>query len=531
MFGFLGTIDEAKIYNQALTSAEITLLTDFCQGNTEGSASDKLVAQLQLNETMGTLAKDSQGDNPGTLVNGTFFESVGGELGGGVTFDGNNDYIAVANSADINIDRRSGTQLWSHGGGIGLGGINGGTRFHSGIVNEIGINGFTGDIANLEIYNQALSQESIANLADLETPDNEVVVVPPVSEPQKFNADKDNFNYSGRVDWQNPQAPAFSYPGTAVEFKFTGTSLQIEFSEDNWGGENYIDVYIDGNPKPKTIKLQRQGGQPIVYDIAQGLENKVHDAVVVKRVDYLTGEFNFHSIIIDGQLLPAEPDSERTIEVYGDSISAARAVEYGGTGVRDPQGDLSAISNAYYSYASILARDYDAELSLVAQSGVPLIDGFGYWNNGTGTEAFYDKIKPLDNAPNWDFSNYTPDLVVISLGQNDASSIGLDKDLSNEAWKDRYKQFIANLRAKYPDSYFVGMFPNMYHNPQWDIYLTDAIAEYRQEYNDDRVFSLIHEQVTPGHPRISEQQLMADTLREFIDGTLTDNGFTWDVVK
>lgn len=450
MFGLLGTIDQGEIYNQALTSTEITLLADFYNENLEELASDQLVAQLQLDETSVNQAGDSQGDNPGTLINGTFFRPVGSELGGGVTFDGNKNYF------------------------------------------------------------------------------NTIVVVPPVSKTQKFTADNDNFNYSGRVDWQNSQSPAFSYPGTAVEFKFTGTSLKIEFSEDNWGEENYIDVYIDGNPKPKTIKLQRQGGQPIVYDIAAGLENQVHNAVVVKRADYLTGEFNFHSIIIDGQLLPAEPASERTIEVYGDSISAAHAVEYQGIGVRDPQGDLSNISNAYYSYASILARNYDAELSLIAQSGVSLIDGFGFWNNGTGTEAFYDKIKPLDNAPSWDFSNYTPDLVVIALGQNDASSIGLDRDLSSEAWKDRYKQFIANLRTKYPNSYFVGMFPNMHHDPQWDIYLTDAIAEYRVEYNDNRAFSLIHEQVTPGHPRISEQQLMADTLKEFIDGTLTDHGFNWN---
>ncbi|MGL6342961.1 MAG: hypothetical protein ACRC80_27955, partial [Waterburya sp.] len=71
-----------------------------------------------------------------------------------------------------------------------------------------------------------------------------------VSNPQKITADNENFNYSGRIDWQNPQAPAFGYPGTAVKFKFTGTSLQIELSEDNWGDANFIDVYLDDNPQP-----------------------------------------------------------------------------------------------------------------------------------------------------------------------------------------------------------------------------------------------------------------------------------------
>lgn len=353
------------------------------------------------------------------------------------------------------------------------------------------------------------------------------------SEPsaQKITADNANFNYSGRVNWQDPQAPAFGFPGRVVEFRFTGTSLKLELSEDNWGDGNYLDIYLDGNPNPKTIELKPGDSQPIIYNVAEGLENKVHQAVIVKRNDYITGEFNFHGIIIDGQLRSPNPDSPRKIEVYGDSISAGAAVEYEATGVRDPEGDNNHLSNAYYSYASILARNYDAELSLVAQSGASLMDGFGFWHGGTSAESFYDKLKPLKDSPEWDFSNYHPDLVIIALGQNDSGSIRIGKDVSAETWKKHYKQLIANLRAKHPDTYFIGMFPNMYHDRAWDNYIIEAIAEYREEYDDDRVFSLIHEQVTPGHPRISEQQQMSDTLTEFIDTTLVENGFNWNVAK
>lgn len=346
---------------------------------------------------------------------------------------------------------------------------------------------------------------------------------------QRIVPDRLNFNYSGRIDWQDPQAPTFGFPGTAVEFKFRGTSLQLELSEDKWNSGNYLDVYLNDNPEPITLELEPNNGKPMVYDIAEGLENKVHQVKILKRTDYIKGEFDLNSVIIDGELLPAEPDSPRQIEVYGDSITAGAVVEHEGTGVPDPPGDNDYLSNAYYSYASMLAREYDAELSLVAQSGASLLDGFGYWHRGTGMEAFYDKVKPLRDAPVWDFSNYNPDLVIIALGQNDSSSIPLGKEVSVEDWKNRYKQLIATLRTKYPDAYFIGMFPNMYHDRAWDDYLTEAIAEYRSEYNDERVFSLIHQQVTPGHPRISEQRQMADVLKEFIDTTLTDNGFSWDV--
>ncbi|MGD1922108.1 MAG: GDSL-type esterase/lipase family protein, partial [Pleurocapsa sp.] len=195
----------------------------------------------------------------------------------------------------------------------------------------------------------------------------------------------------------------------------------------------------------------------------------------------------------------ANSDSQRAIEVYGDSISSGIAVEYPFSGVQDPIGDKSDLANAYYSYGSILAREYDAEVSLVAQAGISLVDGFSrnkLWQD-IGGETIYDKVKPLQDADLWNFNNYSPDLVIIAYGQNDAASVA--DNLSKEEWKGRYKQMIANLRAKHPDSYFIGMFPAMFHNPQWDSYITEAIAEYRLENNDEKIFSLIHQQLTPGH--------------------------------
>ena len=345
---------------------------------------------------------------------------------------------------------------------------------------------------------------------------------------QEISADNENFHYEGRINQQNPQAPTFSYPRTAVEFQFTGTSLKVKLTEDNWGGANYVDVFLDDNPEPTTINLEANQ-QPVVYDVAQGLEDTVHKAVLVKRNDFEAGEFQFQGVILDPgeSLVPLDPKSDRKIEVYGDSISAGKAVEYELTGTQDPPGDNLDITNANLSYASLLAEEYDAELSLVAQAGASLVDGYGFWNEGTGMEAIYDKFAPIDDAAAWDFDNYDPDLVIVALGQNDSATVNIGSDLSSAEWKNRYKQFIADLRAEHPDAYFIGMFPNMFHGTEWDNYLTEAVDEYKNETNDDKVYSLIQEQVTPGHPRESEQQAMADTLKNFIDTTLVADGFKW----
>ncbi|AFZ35273.1 electron transport complex, RnfABCDGE type, D subunit [Stanieria cyanosphaera PCC 7437] len=345
---------------------------------------------------------------------------------------------------------------------------------------------------------------------------------------QQIAADNSNFQYIGRVDRQNPQAPIFSFPATACLFNFEGTSLKLKLADDNWGESNYIGVYLDNNPKPIIIHLN-SGNEPQVYEVAKKLEDKNHQALIVKRNDYITGEFSFHGILIDNNknLLSPPQLTNRKIEVYGDSISAGSTVEYEQTGTQDPSGDTNHLSNSYLSFGAMLARDYQAQLSLVAQAGIALVDGYGFWHDGIGMEAVYDQIKPLKDAPSWDFNQYIPNLVIVALGQNDASSIDLNSDLTSTEWKQHYKNFVANLRSKYPNAYFICMFPNMYHDRAWDNYLNEAVTEYKNEQQDNKIHSLITEQVTPGHPRVSEQQLMADALKNLIDTTLVQDGFSW----
>jgi len=59
------------------------------------------------------------------------------------------------------VGRDEGSQLWSHGGGIGIGGANGNTIFHDGV----GVGGtLNGSIDSLSIYNRTLSDAEIGGL-------------------------------------------------------------------------------------------------------------------------------------------------------------------------------------------------------------------------------------------------------------------------------------------------------------------------------------------------------------------------------
>jgi hypothetical protein len=347
---------------------------------------------------------------------------------------------------------------------------------------------------------------------------------------QQIKADHPRIQYMGRVDQTNLQAPVFSFPGSAFRFNFEGKTLRLKLADDNWGGSNnnnYIGVYIDNNPQPTVIYLD--GGTTVKnYLVSNRLTEGQHTALVVKRNDYITGGFSFHgmSLALGKRLLKPSPLSNRKIEVYGDSISAGASVEHEQTGVPDPPGYFPQLANSYLSFASMLGRDYNAQVHLIAQGGVPLVEGFGYWNQGTGMESIYDKIAPLRNAATWNFANYRPRLVIVALGQNDSSTIS-ESQLSGQEWQNRYRQFIANLRSKHPQSYIVCIFTNIFHDTKWDGYLTSAVAQYQQTTGDNRVYSLITQAVTPGHPREAEQRMMADALSNLIETRLNPDGLNW----
>lgn len=90
---FGGSLAEVAIYNQALSSADI-------------AAQMGLVAQWNFEESSGTQAADTSPagmDNPGTLINGATFEATGTNLGGSIRFDNPEDYVAIEDTADINL--------------------------------------------------------------------------------------------------------------------------------------------------------------------------------------------------------------------------------------------------------------------------------------------------------------------------------------------------------------------------------------------------------------------------------------------
>jgi len=324
-----------------------------------------------------------------------------------------------------------------------------------------------------------------------------------------------DIQYEGRIAYKNGAAE-LSWSGTTARVTFEGTGVSAILKDSDTS--NYYNVIVDGTSITKihtdTVKHS--------YVLASGLSTGKHTVELFKRTEWDKGKtwlFGF-DMEKNTELLPPPPLKKRKIEFYGNSITCGYATE-------DSSGNDSYkgyFENNYVSYAAITARHFDAQYSCIAKSGIgvtvswfPLI-----------MPEMYDRTDATDANSKWNFSNYTPDVVVINLFQNDSWIIN---NPANEQFKARfgtkkpgeteiiqaYRSFVTTLRTTYPKSTIICALGNMdatREGSPWPGYVAQAI----KTLNDPKIYThFFPYKNTPGHPKVNEQKAMAESLITFIE--------------
>lgn len=337
-------------------------------------------------------------------------------------------------------------------------------------------------------------------------------------------ADSGCFQYVGRIDFDDPKRPVMAWPGTYADVNFTGTSAAVVLKNVNMQQDTHFAVIVDGVMKKITL---RHTSEDDVYTAAEGLEDKPHTLRILKTLashNYI----EFLGIIVDESADVSNPQHkyDMKLEVYGDSVSAGEVVEalyY--EGQCDPEDHRNKLDNSHFAYPMALARKLNAELHDIAQGGIALLDGTGYFCSDqlTGMESCYDKIQfsPYKEKKQWDFSRWTPDAVIIALGQNDANPEPerIKTPEYRRYWKDNYIKLLRTLMEKYPEAKFVLILTVLGHDRTWD----DALEEIAQEIDSERVTHFLFRRTgcgTNGHPRATEQEEMAGELYSYFKNTL-----------
>ncbi len=325
--------------------------------------------------------------------------------------------------------------------------------------------------------------------------------------------------YTGRIGG-NVDTPFFIFPCTSVEMKLTGRTLKVALENHHSYYENRLGVIVNGGQHAILLEKGEQ-----VIDLSHLLTADVNAVLLFKRQDCCHA-MTLHGFIVEGELLPLPSRPARRIEVYGDSVSAGEVSEAEFACAQpDPQGHNGLYSNSYLSYAWQAARLLNAELHDIATGGMALLDGTGYFYgpNYIGLESTWDKVNyypPFGASTPWDFTRFTPHVVVVAIGQNDHNPVNImaedyDSDASRH-WRAEYSRFLGKLREKYPRAHIVCTTTILGHDAAWD----RAIDECVRTVGDARIHHFLYTKNgcgTPGHIRGSEAAVMARELADFIE--------------
>ncbi len=248
--------------------------------------------------------------------------------------------------------------------------------------------------------------------------------------------------YVGRFDRRSTVGPIGSWPGVDARVKVQGAGIQVTVQET---GHDWVQVLVDGVPTQgvplaqgvQTIEVQAQKPGVHVYDF-------------VKRTEPLVGTIQFLEFEPErGRLLKAT-EKARRLEVIGDSVVCG----FGNEASSSTDSFTPSTENAYLSFASIAAREVEAEAELIAWSGRKM------WPDDT-ISSIYDLNVPTDLSSAYNFKDQAPEAILIDLGANDFAKQNPDE----AEWTGAYEGFVARLRVHNPKAMiYVSIDPMMSDN-------------------------------------------------------------------
>ena len=343
--------------------------------------------------------------------------------------------------------------------------------------------------------------------------------------------DNKAFTYMGRIDFSDSKLPMFIYAGSNVEIKFKSKKIGFYITNEKLGNYCSVGAVLDGvqfkfpiTEDDKELYIDLTDSMPSSWYSDQN--GGWHSLTIFKRqgaANYL--KFGGIEIDEDGEVALPEKNYALNIEVFGDSVSAGEITEaIYNEGTVDNQSHTNGIhDNSWFSYPMMLSRRLNANVNNNSQGGIALLNKTGFFNgpepeNLLGVETTYDKLSYVpfskEGFTPWDFSRFTPDLIILAIGQNDPNPFQEKTETPEhiKLWKDTYKKLILSLREKYNKPVKVMMILTvLMHDPRWDKYLDEIEEELADENIKHFKFTRCG-QVTPGHPRATEQSDMATEL-------------------
>lgn len=246
-------------------------------------------------------------------------------------------------------------------------------------------------------------------------------------------------SYLGRFDSSMVNTYRFDWPGTEIRFSLEGKKAEVLLEG---GSTNYFNLFVNNRvtevvhlPKGKSLHLHFEDEGP-------------HHIRIQKRTEAEQGIAVFMGIALPAgnRILPYPFVKKKQIEFIGNSITCG----YGTEGRNRSERFSPATENVNQSYASIIARAFDADASLIAHSGLGVVRNYGDPEKvATSRDPMpkrWERVLDSEETLIWNFQQQTPQMMVINLGTNDYST---DPHPDTAVFQQGYVQLIHDVRSRY----------------------------------------------------------------------------------
>ena len=331
--------------------------------------------------------------------------------------------------------------------------------------------------------------------------------------------------YMGRISFTNPERPAFNFPGIQIIAAFEGTSLKLLAKP----GSGYFMAQID---QAEPFKVAFRGERDSVVSLATALPDGRHTVRLMYAIEGYEFYPEFWGFILDEgrSLVEAPALPSRKIEFVGNSITCG----YGNEGTKKEEHFEYETENHYYSYASITARNLNAQHWVVARSGIGAYRNYGEAKTGSPRSCMpvqYEytgyawdlKLREETSflSEKWDFCRYQPDVVCINLGTNDLSTNNYDLQLLKQG----YQKLLKLVRQHNPKAKSVFLTGSMLYNQELKeaCQLLDNITAEAQKAGDKEIYRFDMSPISGDafygndyHPNIYQDEKMAAELTAYL---------------
>ena len=334
--------------------------------------------------------------------------------------------------------------------------------------------------------------------------------------------------YHGRTVTNDNKEVELITAGAFAEWQFSGNTCTVSLGNQASPKDyNYVSVELDGE---YMGRLKVESSQPSPFTFKAHKTADWHQLRIFKATEAQNGLITVKNVSA-AKIRQVQMPNKKSIEFIGNSITCGM----GNDAKEIPCGNGSKWydqHNAYYSYATQVARSLNVDFTLSSISGAGI---YRNWNSDGPTvpQQYAQTYLKLDSIQKWHFKNTQPDIVSIALGTNDLSNgDGKNKrePFDETRYVDTYIEFIKTIFSNYPSTQIVLLNSPMITGERGLILASclkkvqAKIAELMPDKKKIKVFEFKSVSATgcSGHPNIEEHTKMAQQLLPFMQQVLAE---------